>query len=77
VRNGRKVGTVAEGGVVGELSLLTGAPRNATVVAETPLEVAILDQRDFLALLESSPSICRKMLQALATRVQQHEKSPT
>jgi CRP-like cAMP-binding protein len=47
------------------------------VVAETPLEVAILDQRDFLALLESSPSICRKMLQALATRVQQHEKSPT
>jgi CRP/FNR family transcriptional regulator, cyclic AMP receptor protein len=77
VRNGRKVGTVGEGGVVGELSLLTGAPRNATVVADTPLEVAILDQRDFLALLESSPSICRKMLQALATRVQQHEKSAT
>jgi len=77
VRKGRKVGVVGEGGVVGELSLLTGAPRNATVVAETALEVAILDQRDFLALLESSPSICRKMLQALATRVQQHEKSAT
>jgi CRP-like cAMP-binding protein len=75
-RKGRKVGTVGEGGVVGELSLLTGATRNATVVADTPLEVAILDQRAFLALLETSPSMCRKLLQTLATRLQQHEKSP-
>lgn len=76
LRNGRRVGKVEAGGVVGELSLLTGAPRNASVVAETPLEVAILDRRDFLALLESSPSISTKVLRGLAERLQQFEKSP-
>jgi CRP/FNR family cyclic AMP-dependent transcriptional regulator len=75
VRNGRRVGKVTEGGVIGELSLLTGAPRNATVVAETPLEIAILNRRDFLSLLESSPSIAYKLLGSLAERLQQVEKA--
>jgi CRP/FNR family transcriptional regulator, cyclic AMP receptor protein len=75
VRNGRRVGKVTEGGVIGELSLLTGAPRNATVIAETPLEIAILNRRDFLALLESSPSITYKLLRCLAERLQQVEKA--
>ncbi len=70
-RRGRKVGAVTEGGVVGELSMLNRAPRNATVVAETPLEVAILGRREFLALLDESPSICHKLLQSLAARVQE------
>ncbi len=69
-RNGKAVGDIAEGGVVGELSLLTRAPRNATVVAQTPLEVAILARRDFLVLLESSPTISLKLLQSLAARLQ-------
>jgi CRP/FNR family cyclic AMP-dependent transcriptional regulator len=69
VRKGRKIGTIGVGAVVGELALLTRAPRNATVVAESPLEVAVLSRRDFLALLESSPSITLKLLQTLATRL--------
>jgi CRP-like cAMP-binding protein len=71
VRNGRRVGQVDPGGVVGELSMLNGTPRNATVVADEPLEVAILKRRDFLALLEASPSITRKLLERLALRVQE------
>jgi CRP/FNR family cyclic AMP-dependent transcriptional regulator len=71
VRNGRKVGQIEAGGVVGELSMINRAPRNATVVADTPLEVAILERRDFLALLEKSPSITRKLLERLAARVQE------
>jgi CRP/FNR family transcriptional regulator, cyclic AMP receptor protein len=71
LRNGRRVGEIAAGGVVGELSMLNRAPRNASVIADTPLEVAIIERRDFLALLESSPSISRKMLERLAARVQE------
>jgi CRP/FNR family transcriptional regulator, cyclic AMP receptor protein len=71
VRNGRRVGAVEAGGVVGELSMLTQAPRNATVIAETPLEVAILGRREFLSLLDNSPSITRKILESLAARVQE------
>jgi CRP-like cAMP-binding protein len=70
VRNGKAVGEIPAGGVVGELSLLTRAPRNATVIADTALEVAILNRRDFLGLLESSPSISLKLLQSLAARLQ-------
>lgn len=71
LRNGRRVGEIAAGGVVGELSMLNRGPRNASVIADTPLEVAILSRRDFLALLESSPSISRKLLERLAQRIQE------
>ena len=71
LRNGRRVGAVEAGGVVGELSMLTRAPRNATVIAETPLEVAILGRGEFLSLLDKSPSISRKILESLAARVQE------
>jgi CRP/FNR family transcriptional regulator, cyclic AMP receptor protein len=71
IRNGRKVAQIEAGGIVGELSMINGAPRNATVVADSPLEVAILERRDFLALLEKSPSITRKLLERLAARVQE------
>ena len=40
LRNGRRVGKIEAGGVVGELSMLNRAPRNATVIADSPLEVA-------------------------------------
>jgi CRP-like cAMP-binding protein len=70
-RNGRRVGQVEAGGIIGELSMLNRAPRNATVVAETPLEVAIIARKEFLALLDSSPSIRHKLLTSLAARVQE------
>ncbi len=71
LRNGRRVGTIEAGGIVGELSMLNRAPRNATVIAESPLEVAILQQAQFFALLEQSPSISHKLLKSLAARVQE------
>lgn len=71
MRKGRRVGAIQAGGVVGELSMLNRAPRNATVIAETPLEVAVLGRREFLSLIESAPSICRKLLESLAARVQE------
>jgi CRP-like cAMP-binding protein len=69
-RRGRKVADMGPGGVVGELSVLTRAERNATVVATTPLEVAILRRRAFFGLLEDSPTFSRKLLEALAVRIQ-------
>jgi CRP-like cAMP-binding protein len=71
LRNGRRVGEVKAGGIVGELSMLNRGPRNATVIADTPLEVAILARRDFLELLDNSPSIRNKLLTTLAARVQE------
>lgn len=71
LRKGRRIGDIKAGDVVGDLSMLNGAERNATVVADSVLEVAIIGRRDFLSLLERSPSISRKLLTSLAARVQE------
>ena len=47
-----RVGTVASGSIVGELSVLRGAPRSATVVASGPLTGYVGDAHAFMALLE-------------------------
>ncbi len=41
-RRGRKVAGLGPGQFFGELALLDRAPRNATVVAETPMELLVL-----------------------------------
>jgi CRP-like cAMP-binding protein len=47
-----RVGTVAAGSIVGELSVLRGSPRSATVVASRPLTGYVGDAHAFMALLE-------------------------
>lgn len=71
VRNGRKVATLGPGSHFGELALLDRRPRTASVVSEEAMDVLVLDQRHFNGLLESVPSIARKLLAALATRLRE------
>jgi len=70
-RNGRKVATLGPGDHFGELALLDRRPRSASVVSETELDVLVMSQRQFNSLLESVPSIARKLLSALATRLRE------
>jgi CRP-like cAMP-binding protein len=71
VRDGRKVATLGPGSHFGELALLDRRPRTASVVSEDAMDVLVLDQRHFNGLLESVPSIARKLLAALATRLRE------
>jgi putative ABC transport system ATP-binding protein len=50
----RKVATLAEGEFFGERALLTGEPRNATLVAREEVEAYTLDHDDFRAALDES-----------------------
>jgi CRP-like cAMP-binding protein len=45
----RKPGTIGEGGYFGEIALLRAIPRTATVTAETPCRLFVLEARDFIA----------------------------
>jgi CRP/FNR family transcriptional regulator, cyclic AMP receptor protein len=68
-RKGRKIGTSSGGDFVGEMALVTGRPRNATVTAATPVRTLVVTAQAFQRLLETSPTIQNKVLRALAERV--------
>jgi CRP-like cAMP-binding protein len=70
-RKGKKVATLKEGGYFGELALLDRKPRSATVVSDTPMDLLVLSQRQFNSLLQSVPTIARKLLAAMAQRVRE------
>jgi CRP-like cAMP-binding protein len=46
----------------GEIGLLTGAPRSATVTAATDADLLTLDGADFLALVGSGPGLTSRLL---------------
>ena len=55
--SGKVVGTMNEGDFFGELCLLLGRPRNATVRAVTPCDLFVLDRSDFEKVLHDYPQI--------------------
>lgn len=68
-RRGQQIATLGPGKFFGELSLLDGGPRTATVKAETPMELLVLGTREFAGLLDSVPGLAHTMLGAVATRL--------
>lgn len=72
-RRGRLVTTVGPGTVIGEMAVLTGLVRTATLRAETDMELQALARRDFLGLLDQAPTMTRKLLVSTITRLQELE----
>src|SRR5439155_19100822 len=70
-RAGRKLVTLGPGQYFGELALLDRAPRNASVVADTPMRLLVLAQREFNDTLENVPILAQKMLRIMAARLRE------
>jgi CRP-like cAMP-binding protein len=74
----RLIADLGAGSFFGELALLDGGPRTATVTATGPMRLLVLNRGEFCQLLESSiPSVARKMLTAIGTRLRTMDQSPT
>ena len=61
--------TLGSGEFFGEMSLLDGEPRSATVESDGECELLMLYRRDFLKILEQFPKITLRMLVSLSQRV--------
>jgi CRP/FNR family transcriptional regulator, cyclic AMP receptor protein len=68
-RGGQAVATVGPGDFIGEMSLLDGGPRSATVTTTTAVSALVLPTREFWQVLDEVPPIAHKLLQTLATRL--------
>jgi CRP/FNR family cyclic AMP-dependent transcriptional regulator len=64
------------GDYFGEMGLIDGEPRSASIAAVDELQVMKLPRRPFLRLLEQESGIAVAMLGELARRVRNLEKSP-
>jgi CRP-like cAMP-binding protein len=58
----------------GEMSLLDGGPRSATVVADTAVRLLVISRRHFSALLRDVPGLTQIILATLSRRVRQAEE---
>jgi CRP/FNR family transcriptional regulator, cyclic AMP receptor protein len=73
-RGNRKIATMGPGDHFGELALLDGGPRTATVIADTPMKVLVLGQREFAGLLDDVPGLAHKLLANLASQIRELDK---
>lgn len=67
--DGELQGTMSAGDHFGEIALLLGSNRTATVTASTELRCYALTPWDFRTLVEGDPSIAWKVMQSMASRL--------
>jgi len=72
---GRTVSRLGPGNVFGELALLDGRPRSASVVAASDIVTARLSRTAFLDLVRSDPDIALRVMEGLATRLRECQGS--
>ncbi len=61
-------GVVSPGQIIGEMGLLDGEMRSATVTASTPMDVAVLDKEALTQLIVQEPAAACKLLVTLLQR---------
>ena len=73
--DGKEHASLQPGTYFGEMSLLDGGPRSATVSAKSDLKTVSLTSWDFNALLDQYPELARKLLIQLCKRLRSVESS--
>jgi CRP/FNR family transcriptional regulator, cyclic AMP receptor protein len=69
VRKGKELATRRAGEFFGEIALVSNLPRTATVKTRKPVRALVIRDVDFRALLQRTPAIAVKVLQAVGDRL--------
>jgi cytochrome P450 len=73
---GLYLGTILAGETIGELALLDGKPRTATVTATTDMVLQELEGEGFVAALLETPQVAVALLRQFATRLRATDRLP-
>lgn len=68
-RKGRKINTLKPNDFFGEIALVSRSPRTATVTTTSDAQLLVITASAFRALLDQSPRIQLRVLEALADRL--------
>ena len=73
--DGTAVNRLRPGDFFGEISLLDGGARTATVTTETPVTMLELKRTEFLRMVEDEPDVAVKLLSHTASLLRRAERS--
>jgi CRP-like cAMP-binding protein len=68
-QNGKTINRLSSGDFLGELALVTGRPRTATVTTTSDTRLLVITASAFRKLMRDAPSIQAKILDAVAARL--------
>jgi len=74
-QDGKVIRHLSGGDFFGEVSLIDGEPRTATVIAETDMTLLVVETRSFDHLLGTIPGLQKKMLTSLCKYLRRAEKA--
>ena len=73
-REGTHLAKLGPGSFFGELALLDGGSRTATVVSDSEMRLLVLSRREFMSLHSAAPSVAYKMLVELGSRLRKADE---
>lgn len=76
-RNGRQIADLGNGDFLGEISLIDGGPRTATVTARGSVSALVVRHDDFRRLLDEFGAVRYDILTALARRIRRDASDPS
>ena len=74
VHDGQQLAMLGPGDILGEIALLEGMRRTATVVAATPVRAAVMHQRDFAEMCEEMPVVSERIRAKVRERLAQNRE---
>ena len=63
------------GDFFGEMALIDGGPRSATIIATSQVRVMMVQRRAFLKLMKQNPQVGLAIMETLAKRVRRLERT--
>jgi len=73
--DGQPVVTVGPEATFGEMGLIDSTARSLTATAVEPSEIAVIDERTFLFLVQETPMFALQVMRALAARIRELDQS--
>ena len=65
----RVIETLGPGEPFGEMALIDQAPRTATAIAKTPCKLAVIPERRFLFMVQTTPHFALEIMKVMADRI--------